>query len=196
MPPWKAELEAHGWILLDGCSSKDTALLLGRASSATILEPKGFDEARHWSLSGVYGLGAFPWHTDGAISSSPPRWLLLKAVELSYPTCTELLVPDAGLVASLYGTILRARDKSGRVKYLPAIMPDQGGGSRLRWDPRTCTPQTGLTIEEVEKKSPSACVEWVVGRLLVIDNFKLLHRRPAVQGQGRRMLERTYVWDE
>ncbi|MGV9764944.1 hypothetical protein [Micromonospora tulbaghiae] len=39
-------------------------------------------------------------------------------------------------------------------------------------------------------------IEWDVGRLLVVDNFKLLHRRPAVQEQGKRLLERTYVWDE
>lgn len=196
MLPWMAELETRGWIVLDGCSSKDTASLLGRASSAMLLEPKGSGEARHWSLSGVYGLRAFPWHTDGAISSSPPRWLLLKAVELSYPTCTELLVPDAGMIASLRGTILRARDRSGRVKYLPAIVPDPCGSSRLRWDPRTCAPRTGLRIEEIEERSPSVRIEWDVGRLLVVDNFKLLHRRPAVQEQGKRLLERTYVWDE
>jgi alpha-ketoglutarate-dependent taurine dioxygenase len=161
-----------------------------------LLEPKDFGRAREWSLSGVYGLGAFPWHSDGAVSSSPPRWLLLQAIELSYPTCTELLVPDADLIAALRETTLRARDRSGQTKYLPAIVPVPAGGFRLRWDPRTCTPRTGLAVEDIEERSPTVRIEWAVNRLLVVDNFRVLHRRPAVQGQGKRVLVRTYAWDE
>ncbi|WP_373319782.1 TauD/TfdA family dioxygenase [Rugosimonospora africana] len=74
-------------------------------------------------------------------------------------------------------------------------MPLGNGNSRLRWDPRTCTPRTGLAIKTVEDKPPTAYVEWRPGRLLIIDNFRVLHRRPAVHGQTKRVLERTYVWD-
>jgi Taurine catabolism dioxygenase TauD, TfdA family len=158
------------------------------------LEPKEPGKSRNWSLSGTYGLGAFPWHTDGAIASTPPRWMLLKAMHISYPTFTDLLVPDPEMIIALRGTILRAKDKFGRVRYLPAAVHESGLGHRVRWDPRTCTPRTGIAIEDVERRSPTERIAWNIGRMLVVDNFQILHRRPAVE-KGKRMLERTYVWD-
>jgi hypothetical protein len=56
---------------------------------------------------------AFPWHTDGAIVTKAPRWLLLRAVRVSHPTCTELLDPRPELWAMLRRTVLRATDRAG-----------------------------------------------------------------------------------
>ena len=192
---WISDLEREGWILLERSSAKEVAARLGRPSISTRLQPKATSEADPWSHSGVYGFGQFPWHTDGALSSSPPRWLLLRAIELSGPTWTELLLPDSGIHASLRRTTLRATDREGGVRYLPAVVVLPDGGTRLRWDPRICKPQRGLKIEDVELQAPTVRVEWKPERLLVIDNFRALHRRPAVQGQTARILERTYVWD-
>ncbi|WP_144127755.1 TauD/TfdA family dioxygenase [Catellatospora sichuanensis] len=195
MMSWRDELEAHGWAVLDHIAAHDVASKLGQVSPPMRLEPKDTDDARPWSLSGVYGLGAFPWHTDGAISSNPPRWMLLQTIELSDPTWTELLAPVPDTLAGLRRTTLRAVDRAGRVSYLPAVVPLGDGRLRLRWDPRICTPRTGLTVDEVEGHVPTARVEWQPGRLLVVDNFRIMHRRPAVHGQTKRLLERTYAWD-
>jgi alpha-ketoglutarate-dependent taurine dioxygenase len=192
---WESDLATAGWAVLDHASAADVAVHLGRASAPVRLEPKDRGEALSWSLSGVYGLGAFPWHTDGAISPDPPRWLLLQAIELSCRTWTELLVPSGDTLAGLRKTSLRAVDHAGRVSYLPAVAPLGPGTMRLRWDPRICTPRSGLAIGEVEGQTPTSRVEWQPGRLLVIDNFRVMHRRPAVHGQSKRILERTYAWD-
>jgi alpha-ketoglutarate-dependent taurine dioxygenase len=188
------DLAEHGFAVLNEATASVVGAELGRIGSQVVLVPREQQNADSWSLSGTYGLGAFPWHTDGAISSNPPRWLLLRAMRLSNPTCTELLDPEPGLRAGLRRTVLRATNRVGKVAYLPAAIPDRGRW-RLRWDPRTCTPQAGITIEEMEQQVPTSIVEWQQGQLLIMDNTRLLHRRPAVDGQSERVLERTYVWD-
>jgi alpha-ketoglutarate-dependent taurine dioxygenase len=192
---WRDALSSRGFAFLDGHSSVALGGELGRASAAELVVPQNRAAADPWSLSGAYGLGGFPWHTDGAISTHPPRWLLLRAVRLSQATCTKLLNPDPSLLAVLRRTVVRAADRTGRVRYLPAAVPEEGRW-RLRWDPRTCTPRTGLTVEEMERQPPSATIEWHEGRLLIVDNKRLLHKRPPVDGQACRVLERTYVWDD
>jgi hypothetical protein len=192
---WQHDLASCGFVFLDGHSSATVGGQLGRCSGPQMLIPRETAAADAWSLSGVYGLGAFPWHTDGAISSNPPRWLLLRALRVSKATCTELLDPDPQLQKGLSRTVLRARDRAGRVRYLPGAIP-KDGRLRLRWDPRTCTPRTGLTVEEMEQQSSTVTVEWREDLLLIVDNARLLHRRPAVDERMDRVLERTYVWED
>jgi hypothetical protein len=149
--------------------------------------------SRVWSLSGSFGRSAFPWHTDGAISSRPPRWIVLRAVELSERASTELMDPSDGLLRSLQRTVLVARDRLGRARYLPAYVP-MDHGHRVRWDPRTCRPRSEETAVEVAMTPPSAAIEWRPDLSVVIDNYRLMHRRPAVGAGAERVLERTYVW--
>lgn len=186
-------LSIHGYAVLDMADPKETAQLLGRASNTEILRPLDSHGARSWSLSGTYGLGKFPWHTDAAISVNPPRWLILSAWEISEPTRTEILHPSRALISAMKRTVLRCTNSKGRVNYLPAVTPDRDH-SRLRWDPRICVPQAGVSIEQMERQQPTARVDWREGRVLVIDNASVLHRRPAVSKEARRLLERIYVW--
>jgi hypothetical protein len=146
------------------------------------VEPVRYVRVRHLS-----------WHTDGAISSHPPRWLVLRPVELSEPTSTELLSPCAELRGRLESTVLLAKDHAGRARYLPALMPTKDG-YRLRWDPRTCRPRSTEVARDIAAAKPTAVVVWELGSTLVIDNFKLLHRRPGVMAAASRILERTYIW--
>lgn len=188
-----AGVRHRGYAILQDADITDIGASLGRMGQPAALTPKRQDEADSWSHSGIYGLGVFPWHTDGAVSSNPPRWIVLRALETSSTTSTELLQIDSTLLAKLRRTVLRTTERLGRVKYLPAVVP-YGDGWRLRWDPRICEPVRGLAVQEVASCEPTARVTWRPGRVLVIDNYRLLHRRPAVSGEERRVLERTYVW--
>jgi alpha-ketoglutarate-dependent taurine dioxygenase len=40
---------------------------------------------------------------------------------------------------------------------------------------------------------PDEVVEWTEGLVLILDNHRILHRRPEVTMHGR-ILERTYIW--
>lgn len=193
MTDWRADVSDRGFAFLHGHSSSAIGDQLGRSSGSELLTPRDGSVADPWSLSGAYGLGAFPWHTDGAISTKPPHWILLRAIRVTQGTCTELLDPEPELRTALRRTVLQARGRAGRIRHLPAAIPHDGG-LRLRWDPRICIPKTGISIAEVEQKPPTAVVQWREDLLLIVDNTRLLHRRPPVDGRAVRELERTYVW--
>lgn len=190
----RAALEQHGYLVLGPRDAPDELIAgLGRPDQPVLLRPTDRDGARRWSLSGTFGHDAFPWHTDGAISSHPPRWLVLRPVRLSEPTATELLSPSAELRERLERTVLLAKDHAGRARYLPALISTKDG-HRLRWDPRTCRSRSTAVARDVAAALPTSVVTWELGITLVIDNYKLLHRRPAVTAAAQRLLERTYVW--
>jgi hypothetical protein len=190
---WTA-LEERGHLAVRQDGSLDVLFEgVGRFGSPTLVRSVDRREAPGWSMSGVYGRDAFPWHTDGAISSHPPRWLALRPVEFSEPTTTELLEPDAKLRDRLKGTVLVARDHAGQARYLPALMPIKDG-YRLRWDPRTCHSRSSEVARDIACAGPTAVFAWKPNVTLVIDNYKVLHRRPAVAVDAYRVLERTYVW--
>ncbi|WP_440065595.1 hypothetical protein [Streptosporangium sp. OZ121] len=184
----KDELTAHGFVVMDREAVPEIA---GRWGSPQAIVSRERDDS--WSLSGTYGLEAFPWHTDGAISSRPPRWIVLRALSIPQSTYTELLDPDPPLLTGLRRTVLRAVDRTGRARHLPAAVSEEGRW-RVRWDPRTCDPRIGLSLDEVEAQDATTIIEWREGRIVVLDNARLLHRRPTVP--AGRVLERTYVWSE
>jgi hypothetical protein len=189
-----AILSERGHLILDRTElGRELVGALGAAGMPERLVTANRELARNWSLSGSFGRGSFPWHTDGAISSNPPRWLVLRPVELSEPTSTELLDPAPAMLHRLARTVLIARDHAGRARYLPARVPTQHG-YRLRWDPRACPPRISSIADEVDAMPPTRTVEWRHGRVLVIDNHRLLHRRPAVAPGATRVLQRTYIW--
>jgi hypothetical protein len=190
----RAALEQHGYLLLGQRDAPDDLINgLGRPGEPVLLHPAERDRARRWSLSGTFGQDTFPWHTDGAISSCPPRWLVLRPVRLSEPTATELMSPSNDLRERLGRTVLLAKDRVGRARYLPALVLTKDG-YRLRWDPRTCRSRSTAVTQDVAQAMPTSVVVWELGITLVIDNYRLLHRRPAVSGVSQRVLERTYIW--
>jgi alpha-ketoglutarate-dependent taurine dioxygenase len=191
---WRRKLAVEGYAVVDHSNPSMLGNYLGRPGPPERLAPSASEAARRWSLSGVYGLDAFPWHTDAALSSTPPRWFLLAASQITRPTWTEILKPDGDLLAGMKRTLLRATDHRQRTQYLPAAVPEQGGIHRLRWDPRTCKPVSGLSIEDVATAEPSDRINWRIGRILIVDNALVLHRRPAVAEGEQRVLERTYIW--
>jgi alpha-ketoglutarate-dependent taurine dioxygenase len=193
--PWQRNLRSNGFVCLDGPLSADELTQIGRVGPVHLLTPRDQENADPWSLSGIYGTGDFPWHTDGAVSPKPPRWIILQAMDVPLGTSTELHEPTLLLRQALARTVLRSKDRQKKVRYLPAIL-DEGEVWRLRWDPRTCTPRGEVTIERVQELTPSESIEWKNGLVLIFDNFRFLHRRPAVPAAARRVLARNYVWSD
>lgn len=162
---------------------------IGRPVLDQPLVARSSEAADPWSHSGQYGLGQFPWHTDGAIDSEPPRYMILECVQDLTNTPTELLVPDPDTVAAMRSTTLTVRDRWDRKRYLPAYSRNANSW-RLRWDPRVATPNTEDRISSLPATHE---VKWSPGVVLVVDNFHALHRRPSVATQGTRVLNRYYI---
>ena len=190
----RAALKERGFLVVGpGDASNELFEDVRRFGEPALLRSADQREARSWSLSGTFGREAFPWHTDGAISSDPPRWLVLRMRSMSEITSTELLEPGTQLRSRLARNVLLAKDHVGRARYLPALMATENG-YRLRWDPRTCRSRSLIIERDVAAAMPTAVIAWELGITLVIDNYRLLHRRPTVAEAAFRVLERTYVW--
>src|SRR3954453_21363414 len=98
---WLAEVSKRGYAILDNVSADLVTSRLGRASEPELLVPRNASGEQRRSLSRTFGLGPFPWHTDGAIALRPPRWIVLSAVQISSPTHTDLLDPSDALLQQL-----------------------------------------------------------------------------------------------
>lgn len=186
-------LREHGFRVFESRAKAEPVLaLLGKEEQKEVLEPKPANE-RQWSHSDRYGFGAFPWHTDGALASRPPRWMVLECEMAGGVTTTELLRPTDELLRRLRRCSMLVRSRTGRVRHLPAVSPTGGGEVRLRWDPRVCEVNDSAIPHLLEMTDPSAECPWKVDHVLIVDNWRLLHRRPQVCAAAPRRLVRTYI---
>lgn len=149
--------------------------------------------ASSWTLTDRFGRGVFPWHTDGAIARRPPRFIVLQNLtESRVPT--EIAAVPAHVQDQLGCVVLRARDYRGRSRLLSAIerYPDH---DLLRWDARSCSVAAGpaSVAAAIASLTATAQADWTSPTTVVIDNWKVLHRRPAVPCTDIRGLRRWYI---
>src|SRR5687767_517494 len=93
------DLRRRGWHLMSGLSPTlldDVAESLGTVVAGltrdNLLMPRHPHEARAGTFSAAVGLGAQPFHTDGAHWPTPPRYIILRHV--AGETCTVTLIID------------------------------------------------------------------------------------------------------
>jgi alpha-ketoglutarate-dependent taurine dioxygenase len=52
-----------------------------------------------------------------------------------------------------------------------------------------------MTIEDMARQVATSDVTWRPGRTVIVDNSRLLHRRPAVDETTTRLLRRVHIWE-
>lgn len=200
------QLEAQGYALL-GCLDASEVIarmpwVTGRVGEAEILAPTVSSHARAGSLSAIYGMGAFPWHTDGAIAADPPQYVVLSlVVAADDPARTDILNLNDQKAASLKALLRRSSlelvNSRGQKRHLPAFAMSPKGTPLFRWDPRA--KPVGRAASEIphhlEWLAPTASIDWLPGQFLVIDNYRSMHRRNAVHERGGRRLLRFYIYE-
>ncbi len=165
--------------------------VLGKEEKAQELPAREPSDSPPGTHSAQYGLDAFPWHSDGAVARRPPQFMVLRPVQMSGPTVTELLDPSADLRRRLRRVTLLVQRSTGRRSYFPALTKTPTGDERLRWDPRAKVRGDESVVAEIAASGPTGTISWEIGRFAVINNHRLLHRRPSAT-VGRRLL-RTYI---
>ncbi len=187
-----ALLRAHGWVVTDEeATAQGLISRLGEEDEPQELLARVASDSRPGTHSAQYGLDAFPWHSDGALARCPPHFIVLRPVQLSRPTGTELLDLSEDLRRRLRRVTLLVQRSTGRRSYFPALLRTPAGTERLRWDARAKVRGDAGIAAEIASLNPTAVIPWEIGRVAVIDNHRLLHRRPPVS-LGRR-LSRTYI---
>jgi len=167
-------------------------------SKTNILTPDKVSSAK-LSLSKIYGLNSYPFHTDGAQYEIPPRFLLL-INKTKGDNKTKTLLKD-GLHLSennkplFYNSIFQIRGNG--FKELSPIVNNRKikEHSILRYNPVIMDSIIKKKKVEINKTIESAKeieISWLPKSYLVIDNWRMLHSRTAVEEtENSRIIERT-----
>lgn len=199
---WRPNVAAE--ILAESCGRQ---LRFGRAEAVHPITPKASSGLNHYS--GIFGLGAFPFHTDMAHWRGPPRYMMLRCVKGYGGVSTDLL-DSLKLLESVDGSQLsRAlvkprRSISGSLPLMSLFRPQSAGHAAMfRWDEMFLVPaspagEAGIslvksTLAHMTKLSISLKDP---GDTLFVDNWRMLHGRSEVaEAQTDRVIERAYFGD-
>lgn len=157
------------------------------------------------TYSGNFGLGRFPFHTDLAQWPVPPRYLMLRCVK-GYPDVPTLLLDSRVLQQRLGTEVMKRavvrprRPQAGEVRLL-RLLQGEAEESLLRWDTVYLRPASRIgeiafadMARCIGDASPQPVVMVDHGDTMIIDNWRMLHARPAIPpGRYDRCLERIYL---
>lgn len=210
-----AELRERGWasfiITEPRCESIEQlslkiALSLGQPRACRTggqlidyLVPKSKAIAHVHSLSAQYGFNEFPWHTDGAHWSVPPRYLLMACLEADRNSAHTFVSQgqDFGLQSSAARVGLFHIKNGAHSFYATA----RDMHNRFyRYDPGCMKPLTEEAITVAEEVAHAAAgsqqrISWDPGKILLIDNWRCLHRRGAAAESVTRKLLRINIME-
>jgi alpha-ketoglutarate-dependent taurine dioxygenase len=199
-------LLSRGWVSfsLPFCSDEDAreqllllANPLGKATPTRTganvfdtLRPTEAETARPRSLSKIHAGGEFPLHVDTAHRLKPCRFIILACVSrgsFDRPTFlmdTRSLPLTESQLSLLHSTPLRVRN--GRNSFFSTILSKTR--PFVRYDPGCMTPITPVGAKTLailaRQHWPDhvRAVQWEAGKVLIIDNWRMLHGRGNADG--------------
>jgi Taurine catabolism dioxygenase TauD, TfdA family len=207
-------LNDRGWISLpgraqDSHSFKLALVELGRTlgtpaptrmrSLVDELRPQDIRQANACSLSRITGTGQQPWHMDLAHRPVPARYLVMGMHECLPATAStelldaEMLINDRHSEASFSEPFLV---RTGETSFYATIASKSM--SFVRFDPgcmHGATARAKQLMRELmcQNLPPTHAHIWEAGSLLVIDNWKMLHRRADSSNSTYRILYRVSI---
>jgi L-asparagine oxygenase len=178
-----------------------------RIPTVQTLTPRHSTEAIRNQYSGKFGMKDFPFHTDLAHWSRPPRYFILRTLSGSSSVGTTLLSGEAVIKAVGRSTFGRAvaRPRSWKPSTPRCLLPltfRAEGVLGVRWDSIFLIPsnQAALDVAMVMETAIWKGTEFPEvalvdrGDTLIVDNWRVLHgRRSVPPSETYRTLERIYV---
>lgn len=179
-----------------------------KAENFETLIPKNEINTNKNTYSSIFGLGEFPYHTDLAHSSLPPKYLLLRCVKGAESVKTNVLRSKKILEyydhTKLKRCIFKPRDKLITRTSLP--LPLIFDNEFIRWDSVFLLP-ANKNAENFKKWMSE--IKWddleesyslsKTDDTLIINNWMNLHSRSQVSEKDRsRIVERIYlseIWE-
>ena len=209
----KTTVERYGYAFLRGAFNQNDAGAVAASLGCPLVPWDGGlvqriiprETSTPNTYSGIYGLGRFPFHSDLAHWSEPPRYLLLRCVK-GYADVPTLLVDGRTLAAAvsldiLARAIFKPRRPRAGVLNLLRLCDTTDHGHRIRWDEVFLKPASkigqiahGAVHAWLADCQPLRCCLHQAGDVLVIDNWRMLHARASVpSGRHDRSIERVYL---
>ena len=198
-----ARLRSRGWVSLNvswTCESEFRERLHTIAAGIGVpvatrpgntlcdtLVPTRSANARARSLSKIHDVGEFPLHVDTAHWLTPCRYIVLACIQPGYGSPATLLMDTQQVqlndsqTALLHGAPLRVRN--GRKSYFSTILSKERPFVRFDQGCMTPTSSDGATALDIYSRHnwPDSieAVRWKTGKVVVIDNWRILHGREA-----------------
>lgn len=214
VPDFKHLLRTNGYAFLPGHAAGACAETVARALGEPLLPWKECTVVQELvpqasatpnTYSGLFGFECFPYHTDLAHYRIPPRYLMLRCSR-GYADVPTLLIDGNDIVIEVGPTHMERalvkprRPQSGKMQMM-RLRQLGGDAYILRWDQTYLRPASkmgelasGRAQAAIERATPTAVVMTEDGDVVVIDNWRMLHSRPAVPDRCRgRSLERVYL---
>ncbi len=184
---WKQELDRFGWVAFSRGSIAPSLRELSdeleiQKMSQMRLRINTADVARPNTLSSRHGLGAFPPHTDNALASPPPRYIIFCAPRQR--TCKTLIFRADVCAAELWAESVFVSRLRGQSHYKTATI-EYFGERGIRYNAACMLPQNeqarSLT-KLLRDCNPSAAIDWIHSSRAIIDNWRCLHGRDFAEG--------------
>ncbi len=210
-----AELSVNGYALLGarpvaGLAADMVSLasalggdpITGRSGSVLdVLKICDAAQSHAFSLSRVSGAGMQPWHVDGSHLVVPPHLLIIGCQASGggdAPPTQLLRLEDAEISWTAAGRepfLVR----NGRASFYSMMTSEDRPW--VRFDPGCMTAQTEegqrlMTGVERSNARPTFSLDWVPGQILIVDNWRMLHRRGAGAHSGCRALLRMSLLEK
>lgn len=164
------------------------------------LIPLRKEVAHKQSLSANFGLGEFPFHTDGAYLRTPPRYIILRYVRgILNPTPT--IFCDLKSINEFAKHELKFhvwKVKSRNASFYSNILSED---ERIyRYDTCIMNPvnknnSNAALFENLITSMPMQEVKWEENKTIVINNWTCVHKRPEVNNEevNYRHLQRIMI---
>jgi hypothetical protein len=164
------------------------------------LVPTESSDAHPQSLSANFGIGNFPFHTDGAYFKIPPRFIIMRYLN-GIPKPTPTVICDLNQLNSEDKGYLKHsiwKVKSRNNEFLSTILSDDE--TFFRYDRCVMTPvisikQNESYFESMIDELPKTEINWTINKVVIINNWTTLHTRPKIKEQevSNRTIQRIMV---
>jgi len=167
-----------------------------------LLKPLDKSEANSKSLSSIYGLEAFPFHTDGAHKLVPPRYLAFRYIGNCESPEPTLLIDFKSIQLTSdedYFVNNRIWKVDDGVKVLYRSIKDKER-NMIRYD-LGCMKlldekqEDERVLTNLIDQCDITSISWELNKTMIIDNWRLLHSRPRIseKNKEKRILQRLNI---
>jgi hypothetical protein len=209
------KLHTHGWCEIFSIELKDLGaqlLEIGQSLGRPVALRNSIDVVQELipskaarftnSLSAIYKDGEFPMHTDTAHWLTPCRYLVMGCSKEGEKRRDTILLDIAAISMSEKDRLLLMSEPfrvvNGRRSFYGTVLaPDR---SFIRYDPGCMLPTSdrGEAVMSIfaglRKSGHIESIGWREGKILVIDNWRILHGRCFAEGKGsERIISRVLV---
>lgn len=198
-------LITEGILIIDGIKSPDELINLAKSIGQITPHPNGRnlavlnasngEKSLTGTFSNIFGLNAFPFHTDTAFWNLPARYVVMGMFAQSRSTTNYISILDIAkcisfdLLGQARKSIYLVETFEGSRYMSPAF--EKKGNWGIRFDPNIMTPvndhakkfhvELTKAIEIVGFKK----IDWTGNKAVIFDNWNYLHGRSAVNGENR-----------